>query len=1285
MKMLVACVLLCAACVSMNAQRSLYALRVDAGAFPIIRADVLLIDGTSTVPFSSQDVKVIEDGIDRGTLSTSCPPPAPPVAISSVLTIDVSGSMANGGPNITLARAAAQAWIDALPEGSQCAITSFDNKHYLNIDFTDDKQRLASVLPSLVPRGGTDYGQGFLGEPYGGLRVAAEGRARRIMIFLTDGYGGGNARSFIDMARQQNVTIYCVSLGMRMPDGLRQVADSTGGLWFDNVTSVEQAVMAYRRIFAAATSNGACSVTWRSDVACGPERTARIIVGQDTTTLRYAVPTDRVAQLRVEPSVTAFGIVTPGVTSRREVTLTAINADVSVAAAKEFGSSGFALEGVTFPFTVKAGTSRTVTVRYSGTDTTYAAARFQLETSPCRGPVLYANAGSSYAPPKRPSIRVVHPNGGERFYVGTTTTLRYEGVSPEDPVRLDVSTDKGATWRTVVQRATGLAAEWRVSDTPSEQCLLRATQEQPTVKDMRATPLMAFSGEKIKSVAFTRRGDRIITAGWEPKTAERQYYGQVRVWNANTGNLERQFDGGYEAFPLPDDRTLIAWGEGHVFAWDLVSGQQRWKQPHIPTNGPHDLVMNDDGTRVLIPGGWGDQTLLVNTANGSVIRQFPRADHDIRSAALSPDGRMVAVCDADSSVKIFDADSATPRFVIKEPGAKLYYRCAFAPTGDLLAVSAGNGTTSLWDLSTGSKLREVTSRQFYNDNTYISFSPDGSRILLESGRDRTQIFDVNSGEAVVTIKRTDQSSPVIGAFFSPDGSLVSLQSFYRSTIYDALTGVRVAEYKRSEGLPAFAPDGTRIAVASKESLAEVFRLQPPVLQQDVSDAVWAIERERPRLRDLRFGPRFVHSAKDSVVRFGIVNRGNAPITITSLRIEGSQAPDFGVLTPPGFQVGARDSMEIEYSFRPRSAGELAALVVAETDVGLRLTARITGRALPSIIAANATNVDMGDVLVGTSSFRTIDGFIVNTSKVPIDVEGIRITGSNDSSFSISTINDRRLAPGDSMPVQIRFRPVTEGRTSTIAEISVKGLGEPLSATIIGNGLSRTAYGIDPTTFRGIALPTAVIPPAGTITTAMYDVVGLSVGAALMDNVMILTGGSLPIDSKWFGAEGFNASRSYAFSAGVKGGMPLTDDIIIGGGYQWGQSTYDQDFSAGIIDSRITFNALWATAGFGDDDSRLNAWIGYAFKRHVTGFEGTFNADATIVGLNYDTRIARHWKLCFEGFFMRTMPFVPLTATARYFGENYALEAGVVFVGIPASGASASSLPVAPILSWVQRW
>lgn len=81
-------------------------------------------------------------------------------------------------------------------------------------------------------------------------------------------------------------------------------------------------------------------------------------------------------------------------------------------------------------------------------------------------------------------LRVVHPNGGERLITGDTALLTWTGILPVNTVRLDYSTDAGATWLPVAARAGGLSYLWRVPPTPGNRCLLRARQiSQPKGAD----------------------------------------------------------------------------------------------------------------------------------------------------------------------------------------------------------------------------------------------------------------------------------------------------------------------------------------------------------------------------------------------------------------------------------------------------------------------------------------------------------------------------------------------------------------------------------------------------------------------------------------------------------------------------------------------------------------------------------------------------------------------------------------------------------------------------------
>src|SRR5690606_32639176 len=136
----------------------------DAG-FPVMSAGLYALDGRGALIHSldRSDVVMRENGVEGEVLDVSCPPVPPPAALSSVLMIDISGSMNFGGPNIDIARTAARTWIEALPLGlSECAVASFDDRSYLNQDFTTDRERILDAVARLTPEGGTNYDAGLV-------------------------------------------------------------------------------------------------------------------------------------------------------------------------------------------------------------------------------------------------------------------------------------------------------------------------------------------------------------------------------------------------------------------------------------------------------------------------------------------------------------------------------------------------------------------------------------------------------------------------------------------------------------------------------------------------------------------------------------------------------------------------------------------------------------------------------------------------------------------------------------------------------------------------------------------------------------------------------------------------------------------------------------------------------------------------------------------------------------------------------------------------------------------
>ena len=287
---------------------------LDTNSFPTMSASFYAFDGSGNqISPAQSEVSITENGISRNILSISCPPFPAPRAISSVLTVDVSGSMAasfSGPPNIGLARAAARAWVAALPLGtSECAVTSFDHLNYLNQDFTTVASRLTAAIDGPTPAGGTDYDMGLLRPLAGGLQISKEGKHQKVIVFLTDGLPQvlPDVDAIVAEAQAQNCIIFAVTLNMPCPPALREIADRTGGTWHENVTSVSEAEEVYRTILYQAQSGAPCTITWEG-LPCEPTLRATEMSWSGLSDTRpYEISVGRTSHLEFSPPLSTTG------------------------------------------------------------------------------------------------------------------------------------------------------------------------------------------------------------------------------------------------------------------------------------------------------------------------------------------------------------------------------------------------------------------------------------------------------------------------------------------------------------------------------------------------------------------------------------------------------------------------------------------------------------------------------------------------------------------------------------------------------------------------------------------------------------------------------------------------------------------------------------------------------------------------------------------------------------------------------------------------------------------
>ncbi len=464
--------------------QSLYVTDVDASNFPIMKAKFYAFDGNGkqVTALSTSDVIVKEEGAQRTVTDVSCAAVPQQAPLSSLLSIDVSGSM-NDGIIDKAAGAVARAWINAMPaDKSECAVTSFGGRSYINKDFTTDKTSLLQTISSLGGCDGTDYDQAFTGMPSGSLEVLKSARFSRVLVFISDGYPNSqvNESAIVDSARRLGVTVYGMLVGQHSKQNseVKNISQKTGGVCFEKITNDAEAIAACAQILLNVRKALPCEVEWISN-GCPVKKQFEINLPAPgvSYTGNFIIPLAYQTALTYSPSsLSRFGKVTPGTKSLLPLQLTAQRGDIRVdAITPEDTNFHVDLDTIALPFLIKRGESRSITLEYSAPDSSYRFCRFAVRGDACTGAEFYADGGSPGKFLQHTNLNLMRPNGKEVFAVGSDEEIVWTGAMPQEKILLEYSTDAGATWTFITDTADGSRHTWRVPRTPGDRCLARAS------------------------------------------------------------------------------------------------------------------------------------------------------------------------------------------------------------------------------------------------------------------------------------------------------------------------------------------------------------------------------------------------------------------------------------------------------------------------------------------------------------------------------------------------------------------------------------------------------------------------------------------------------------------------------------------------------------------------------------------------------------------------------------------------------------------------------------------
>jgi WD40 repeat protein len=349
-------------------------------------------------------------------------------------------------------------------------------------------------------------------------------------------------------------------------------------------------------------------------------------------------------------------------------------------------------------------------------------------------------------------------------------------------------------------------------------------------------------GGPVKGVAFSRDGLRLASVSGGTNEP-----GEVKVWNAATGELIHTFPGQAVPNPVvhvafsPNGRWLAAGSVDNtdhtVKVWNVTTGEEVYI-----LSGHEDWIINviftPDGRR-LVSLGRDRQVNVWDLPSGEPgasapggRRLAPRwtwkpGTNSVCGVAVSSNGAHVAFGGptADGNVRVYDLTTGDLLHTLR--GDYRTVSVAFSPDGRRLASAGYDGIVRLWDTTTG---HEVLSLRGHDDIVgRVLFSPDGQRLAAAIADGMVKIwdaspFDEKSQPHIRSIGV--QEGEFYGLDFSPDSRwLASASTDGLIKLWDPQTGNLVRAFrghKEAALCVAFSPNGKRLISGSMDRTAKLW-------------------------------------------------------------------------------------------------------------------------------------------------------------------------------------------------------------------------------------------------------------------------------------------------------------------------------------------------------------------------------------------------------------------------------------------------------------------------------
>lgn len=763
---------------------------INADDFPIIRGQYYTFykDWTRYDSLYSEDVRISENGTEREIIGMSCPPLV--IERTSVaMSIDVSGSMnfeEEYRKRIDCGKLSAEVIIDGLPIPPwELSLQVCGSYPVLINDYTQVKEEVVKQLDDIIADGRNNFPDHLLDKDFGLLSIAARGSFKKAAVLYTDAYWKRLPKKIVDSCIQfcldNDIKFYALIYSDDYKkeggifDDLAKIANSSGGMLLTDIRTEASARYAAQKLIGALKFDP-CDISWKSGYKCDSYpvdleiEVKKLDVKEEFT---YVYPEDKRMSLEFAPSAIMFKNVPEGESADSTIEVTALNGDFNVL---NIISDNESFSITPSEFLIKAGESKALTIHYESQASGYQRAKFQIENDQC--PAGYgASAYRIGTIEIAGDLKVVYPNGGEKFVAGGRENISWEGISEKDIVALDVSLDNGQTWRTIRDTSSGLNYDWRsIPKEESDDCLMRARHLIPEDKmmDDRVFAGQSRTSYSANCLAWSPDGKYLACGGvdgsiglWIPDSAK--MINVIMAHKKSVNSISWAPDGN-RIVSSSDDKTIRVWDlTNNALIKELINGDDAVKTAQWSPDGKY-----------IACGLENDTLTIFNSEDWSILDEMKCDLLGVKILAWSPDSKYIAIGGGDIIILLYNIEKAKITDTI-EGHSSIIADLSWSPDGKYIASSGADRNLKIWKADT----KEIY-QNYHHDYAIgnLSWAPDSKRLLANSYKPYLLIWDIDSADIVMSIWDYKPWYPC----FNPKENTFAGMFYYDIALWDADEG-----------------------------------------------------------------------------------------------------------------------------------------------------------------------------------------------------------------------------------------------------------------------------------------------------------------------------------------------------------------------------------------------------------------------------------------------------------------------------------------------------------------